>query len=73
MNTPLALSPDAQDLLFRNARTANAFSDEPVTDDQIAAIYDLVKYAPTAMNAQPLRIVIVRQGAARVGLALRAG
>ena len=65
MNTPLALSPDAQDLLFRNARTANAFSDEPVTDDQIAAIYDLVKYAPTAMNAQPLRIVIVRQGAAR--------
>ena len=65
MNTPLALSPDAQDLLFRDARTANAFSDEPVTDDQIAAIYDLVKYAPTAMNAQPLRIVIVRQGAAR--------
>lgn len=65
MNTPLALSPEAQDLLFRDARTANAFSDEPVTDDQIAAIYDLVKYAPTAMNAQPLRIVIVRQGAAR--------
>jgi 3-hydroxypropanoate dehydrogenase len=65
VNTPLALSPEAQDLLFRDARTANAFSDEPVTDDQIAAIYDLVKYAPTAMNAQPLRIVIVRQGAAR--------
>jgi nitroreductase len=65
VNPPLALSPDAQDLLFRNARTANAFSDEPVTDDQIGAIYDLVKYAPTAMNAQPLRIVIVRQGAAR--------
>ena len=65
MNTPLALSPEAQDLLFRDARTANAFSDEPVTDDQIAAIYDLVKYAPTAMNAQPLRIVIVRQGTAR--------
>ena len=65
MNTRLALSPEAQDLLFRDARSANAFSDEPVTDDQIAAIYDLVKYAPTAMNAQPLRIVVVRQGAAR--------
>ena len=61
----LALSPDAQDLLFRQARTANAFTDEPVTDEQIAAIYDLVKYAPTAMNTQPLRIVLVRQGEAR--------
>ena len=58
---PLALSPEAQDLLFREARTANPFTDEPVTDEQIAAIYDLVKYAPTAMNTQPLRIVLVRQ------------
>jgi nitroreductase len=61
----LALSPDAQDLLFREARTANTFSDEPVTDEQIAAIYDLMKYAPTAMNMQPLRIVLVRQGEPR--------
>ena len=61
----LALSPDAQDLLFRQARTANTFTDEPVTDEQVAAVYDLVKYAPTAMNTQPLRIVLVRQGEAR--------
>ena len=61
----LALTPEAQALLFRDARTANTFSDEPVTDEQIAAIYDLVKYAPTAMNAQPLRIVLVREGEAR--------
>lgn len=62
---PLALSPEAQDLLFREARTANTFTDEPVTDEQIAAIYDLVKYAPTALNAQPLRIVLVREGETR--------
>lgn len=61
----LSLSPEAQDLLFREARTANTFTDEPVTDEQVAAIYDLVKYAPTAMNTQPLRIVLVRQGEAR--------
>ncbi|HEX5770876.1 MAG TPA: malonic semialdehyde reductase [Nocardioidaceae bacterium] len=61
----LALSPEAQDLLFREARTANTFSDEPVTDEQIAAIYDLMKYAPTAMNMQPLRIVLVREGEPR--------
>lgn len=61
----LVLAPDAQDLLFRDARTANSFSDEPVTDEQVAAIYDLVKYAPTAMNTQPLRVVLVREGEAR--------
>lgn len=61
----LELDKYAQDLLFREARTANAFSAEPVSDDQIAAIYDLVKYAPTSMNVQPLRIVLVRTPEAR--------
>ena len=65
MTDSLALSPDAQALLFRDARTANTFTDEPVTDEQVAAIYDLVKHAPTAMNTQPLRIVLVREGDAR--------
>ena len=65
MTQPLMLSTDAQDLLFRQARTPTTFTDEPVTDEQIAAIYDLVKYAPTAMNTQPLRIVLVRQGEPR--------
>ncbi|MFD0905976.1 malonic semialdehyde reductase [Actinomadura sediminis] len=61
----LALPEDAQDLLFREARTANTFTSEPVTDEQLRAIYDLVKWAPTAMNAQPLRIVAVRGAAAK--------
>jgi 3-hydroxypropanoate dehydrogenase len=65
MSNALLLSPEAQNLLFRDARTANTFTDEPVTDEQIAAIYDLVKYAPTAMNTQPLRIVLVRDGEPR--------
>ena len=68
MTDLLALSPDAQDLLFRDARTANAFSDAPVSDEQVAAIYDLVKYAPTAMNSQPLRIALVRSDDARATL-----
>jgi 3-hydroxypropanoate dehydrogenase len=65
VNSFLELSPEAQDLLFREARTANSFTDEPVTDEQVAAIYDLVKYGPTAMNIQPLRIVLVRSGEPR--------
>ncbi|SFJ05527.1 3-hydroxypropanoate dehydrogenase [Streptosporangium canum] len=61
----LALSAEAQDLLFRDARTANTFTDEPVGDEQMRAIYDLVKYAPTAMNQQPLRVLLVRGPEAR--------
>lgn len=61
----LALDPAAQDLLFREARTASSFSDEPVTDEQIQAVYDLVKYAPTAFNQTPLRITLVRSEEAR--------
>ncbi|MFG3346533.1 malonic semialdehyde reductase [Streptomyces sp. NPDC048018] len=61
----LVLDPAAQDLLFREARTANTFTDEPVTDEQVQAIYDLVKYGPTAFNQTPLRITLVRSPEAR--------
>jgi 3-hydroxypropanoate dehydrogenase len=61
----LVLDPQAQDLLFRQARTANTFTDEPVSDEQIQAIYELVKFAPTSLNMQPLRIVLVRSAEAR--------
>ena len=63
--TPLALSEDAQNLLFRDARTANTFSDKPVSDEHMQAVYDLVKWAPTSMNMQPLRILLVRTPEAR--------
>ncbi|MEV1088834.1 malonic semialdehyde reductase [Streptomyces microflavus] len=61
----LALDPAAQDLLFREARTANTFTDEPVTDEQVQAIYDLVKFGPTAFNQSPLRVVLVRSAEGR--------
>ncbi|MER7932845.1 MULTISPECIES: malonic semialdehyde reductase [unclassified Streptomyces] len=61
----LVLDAAAQDLLFREARTANTFTDEPVTDEQVQAIYDLAKYGPTSMNQSPLRVVLVRSAEAR--------
>ncbi|MET9697976.1 malonic semialdehyde reductase [Streptomyces sp. NPDC006529] len=61
----LVLDAAAQDLLFREARTANSFSDEPVTEEQVQAIYDLVKFGPTAFNQTPLRITLVRSPEAR--------
>ncbi|MFF8830322.1 malonic semialdehyde reductase [Streptomyces sp. NPDC015131] len=65
----LVLDAAAQDLLFREARTANTFTDEPVTEEQVQAIYDLVKFGPTAFNQTPLRIVLVRSAEARERLA----
>ncbi|MFD7429803.1 malonic semialdehyde reductase [Streptomyces sp. NPDC091387] len=64
----LVLDPAAQDLLFREARTANTFTDEPVTEEQVQAIYDLVKYGPTAFNQSPLRVILVRSDDARARL-----
>jgi 3-hydroxypropanoate dehydrogenase len=68
MSTTLSeavLSAEAQALLFTEARTANTFRDEPVTDEQLQAIHDLTKYGPTAANTQPLRILYVRTPQAR--------
>ncbi|WEH39908.1 malonic semialdehyde reductase [Streptomyces sp. AM 2-1-1] len=64
----LALDPAAQALLFTEARTANTFTDEPVTEEQVQAIYDLVKYGPTAFNQSPLRVVLVRSEEGRARL-----
>jgi len=53
------LDAKSLDILFREARTHNAFSG-PVSDEQLRALYDLMKWAPTTMNTQPARIVFVR-------------
>ena len=55
----LAIDDSTQRLLFVDARTANTFTEDPVTVEQIFAIYELVKWAPTLTNIQPLRIVAV--------------
>ena len=51
------LSDSALDQLFRTARTYNGYLDRPVSEDQLRAIWDLVKYGPTSANALPARIV----------------
>ena len=51
--------------LFTDARTVNGFQDIPVSDATIHALYDLLKWGPTAFNAQPARYVFVRSAEAR--------
>lgn len=54
------LSNDALDVLFRRARTHNAWLDKPVSDDLLRQLYDLVKYGPTSANSCPARILFLR-------------
>lgn len=54
------LSSEAQDQLFREARTHNVWLQEPVSDDLLRQIYDLMKWAPTSANSSPARIVFLR-------------
>jgi 3-hydroxypropanoate dehydrogenase len=65
----VVIDRNARDILFHEARTANAFTADEVTDDQVRAIYDLVKWAPTSFNQQPLRVTLVRTPEARERLA----
>lgn len=60
-----ALDPSALDQLFRQAHTFNKFADQPVTEEVIRGLYELLKWGPTSMNAQPGRFVFLKPGAAR--------
>ncbi|MFI8719511.1 malonic semialdehyde reductase [Stenotrophomonas sp. NPDC077464] len=63
------LNDAALDQLFRTARTQNAFLDKPVEDDQLKALYDLLKWGPTAANGSPARFVFVKSAEAKAKLA----
>ena len=52
-----ALSDAALDQLFRTARTFNGYTDQPVGEDRLRAIWDLMKMGPTSANMLPARIV----------------
>jgi 3-hydroxypropanoate dehydrogenase len=54
------LDNQALDRLFREARTRNAWTDQPVTEQQLRELYDLMKFGPTSGNCCPARFVWVR-------------
>jgi 3-hydroxypropanoate dehydrogenase len=63
------------DQAFRLARTFNKFRPEPVSEETLRRLYELLKWGPTSMNAQPGRFVFLRSAQARQRLepALSAG
>ncbi|WMW79047.1 malonic semialdehyde reductase [Undibacterium cyanobacteriorum] len=54
------LSQEQLALLFSNARTHNEWLDKPISDEQLHAIYDAMKWGPTSANSSPARIVFVK-------------
>jgi 3-hydroxypropanoate dehydrogenase len=53
------------DRVFRKARSQNAWLPEPVSDEQLKQVYELMKWGPTSANCSPARIVFVRSEAGK--------
>jgi 3-hydroxypropanoate dehydrogenase len=67
MNAPL--TDQALDQIFREARSYNGYLDKPVSQDQLTAIWDLLKMGPTSANCLPARIIWCVSAEAKAKLA----
>lgn len=63
------LSDAALDTIFRTARSYNGYTDQPVTQAEIEAIWDLMKWGPTSANQMPARMIWCTSDAAKAKLA----
>jgi 3-hydroxypropanoate dehydrogenase len=51
------LADDVFDRVFRTTRTFNHYTDQPVSEVMLRALWDLMKWGPTSANQSPARIV----------------
>jgi 3-hydroxypropanoate dehydrogenase len=54
------LNDQAFDTLFRQARTHETWLKQPVSDQTLRQLYDLLKWGPTSANCLPLRVLFLR-------------
>lgn len=64
----MILNDAALDQIFRTARTYRSWLEEPIPDDTLRALYELMKWGPTSGNCCPARIVFVKSNAAKARL-----
>ena len=64
-----SLTDAALDQLFRSARSYNGYLDTPVSQSQLEAIWELMKFGPTSANCLPARIIWCTSDAAKAELA----
>ena len=65
----MTIDANGLDLLFREARSHNKWRDEPVSDETLHALYDLLKFGPTSANCSPARFLFLRTKEAKERLA----
>jgi 3-hydroxypropanoate dehydrogenase len=59
------LSDESVRQLFTEARTHSAWLNQPVSDELLHQIYDLMKFGPTSANTCPARILFVKSKEAK--------
>jgi 3-hydroxypropanoate dehydrogenase len=59
------LNDQGLDLVFRHARSQNAWTADPVSETLVRAVYDLTKMGPTSANSFPARFIILASDAAK--------
>jgi 3-hydroxypropanoate dehydrogenase len=65
----MTVDQSALDALLVDARSHNKWTDQPVTDDEIDRIYDILKFGPTSANCSPARFLFLRTKEAKDRLA----
>lgn len=67
------LDDAALDLILRDARSHHTWTNRPVTDADVKALYEIVKMGATSMNGCPARFVFVRteEGKKRLAKAVK--
>jgi 3-hydroxypropanoate dehydrogenase len=63
--TSHAVSDEALDIIFRNARTQNKWQNKPISNAHLMALYDLMRWGPTSANCSPARILFLTSDAAK--------
>ena len=61
----MSVSDDALNLVFREARTYNAWLPKPVPDELLHQLYNTLKWGHTSANTSPARFVFIRSVAAK--------
>lgn len=51
--------PETLKLLLTEARSHNGWTDQPLLEETLRELYDLMKWGPTSMNQQPARFIFV--------------
>jgi 3-hydroxypropanoate dehydrogenase len=64
----LSLPEESLEQILTEARTHSFWLPEPVSDELLAEIYDLMKWGPTSANSSPARILFVKSKEAKARL-----